>query len=294
MKIKLLAILILFQFKAFAQKKCKLINEETKNAIAFASIYIENENININSDEVGGFILNSPKSDNNLVVFNALGYEIKKIKYGDLNTEVYLKPKSFILDEVKVNNNKNTKQINIGVFKGNDLTHGSGSTSLFLLARYFPYSKDYNDYQFLKSITILTKNELKTAKFNLRVYSAIDGKPSTLLNQKNITVEVKKGKKLSTIDVSDLNIMMPKEGIFIAYEWLAIPSNYYNYKTTFIDKNGTKSNRIMDSYQPRIGLNYVNSSDNSWRQFGGKWVKDSWKSLNEKYTIPAISLTLSN
>ncbi|OAQ41858.1 hypothetical protein A5893_01705 [Pedobacter psychrophilus] len=294
MKVKLLAILILFQFKAFSQKTCKLINEQTKNAIAFASIYIENENININSDEVGGFILNAPKSDNNLIVFNALGYEIKKIKYGDINGEVCLKPKSFVLDEVKVYNRKNTKELNIGTFKGYDSLHSSGMRSLFLLARYFPYSKDYDDYQFLKSITILTKNELKSAKFNLRIYSANDGKPSTLLNQKNITVEVEKGKKLSTIDISDLNIMMPKEGIFIAYEWLAISSNYYSYKTTFTDKNGTKSKRIMEDYQPKIGLNYTNSSDNSWRQLGGKWGINSVKPIKDQYTIPAISLTLNN
>ncbi|MFD2732546.1 carboxypeptidase-like regulatory domain-containing protein [Pedobacter alpinus] len=282
MKIKLLAILILFQVNVFAQKTYKLLDEVTKKPVAFASVYIEDENININSDEKGAFILNSPKNVESFVMINALGYEVKKIKYSDFATETHLKPKSFILDEVKVSNSKNTRQINIGTFKGNDSAHSSGMRSLFLLARYFPYSNDYDNYQFIKSITVLTKNEIKTAKFNLRIYSALDGKPSTLINQKNITVEVKKGKKLTTIDISDLNIIMPIEGVFIAYEWLAIPSNYHTNKATITDNYGNKKNGIMEDYQPMLCTIYEASNKNTWRYFNSVWRNGTSNHFNNK------------
>lgn len=52
-----------------------------------------------------------------------------------------------------------------------------------------------------------------------------------------IIVTVKKGKRNTTLDLKDKNIIIPKSGLFIAFEWMIIEENKYTYEYTLNEEN---------------------------------------------------------
>ena len=90
---------------------------------------------------------------------------------------------------------------------------------------------------------------------------------------------MKKGVIKHKFDVSDFNLIMPQNGIFVAYEKLLITAN-----------------RTSKGYQPYVLYNNV-ERDFSYVFSGGKWTKlVNKENPLEKIQInePAINLILSN
>ncbi len=99
------------------------------------------------------------------------------------------------------------------------------------------------------------------------------------------------------IDLSDLNIYFPDDGLFVSYEWLIIEENEFNISIPTQDSN----ERIKKTlYEPKVGLLPVSKNTNSWLYKNGKWEKvDKFKGNSPKpyldnYGILAIELTLTN
>jgi hypothetical protein len=89
----------------------------------------------------------------------------------------------------------------------------------------------------------------------------------------------------------------PKEGFFIAIEWLIIESNKHEYSYT-MQGSGKKLTGI--SYEPAIGTVPAETDENSWVFNQGKW-REIFKNKNgilkrykDKYSLLAIELTLTN
>ena len=81
--------------------------------------------------------------------------------------------------------------------------------------------------------------QFENAKFNIRLYSiGENGEPKNPIYEKNIIGIVKKGTKNIELDLSELDIMFPKNGVFISYEWLIIPEN--EFKASFPIKDSKK------------------------------------------------------
>ena len=76
--------------------------------------------------------------------------------------------------------------------------------------------------------------------------------PGDYIYDENIIVDVKKGRNnnIAIANFEDLDITFPKNGVFIAVEWLIIDDNYYETKMKF---NGQKKKRLMKGYNPSIG-----------------------------------------
>jgi len=83
----------------------------------------------------------------------------------------------------------------------------------------------------------------------------------------------KKGKKITEINLRNLNIEFPKKGFFIAVEWLIIESNKYEF--TYTMKGNNRKLKAI-SYQPNIGTIPTETNMNTWIFSGGKWQK-IWK-----------------
>lgn len=223
--------LFLITLSLSAQVKGVVKDSISGKPIAYVNIWVENENIGTTSEENGTFSLNI-KEDKN-IVFSALGYETKTIKSGKINT-VSLFQKTIQLDEIVVENRKNTKEIEIGGFKKGriKLYYGSGIKPT-ILAKKIEFTEEVSNYPFLKEINFLSLCQIKKAKIILRFFELDNnGLPGADYLGENIIIEVKEGKNINKIDLEKYHIKIPEKGIFIAFEWMIIEDNKYTFEYT--------------------------------------------------------------
>lgn len=167
----------------------------------------------------------------------------------------------------------------------------------WIVARLFPYQPEYIKTPFLKTIKVFTRNQLPNAKFIIRLYSINEkGEPENYIFDKKIIGIAKKGRKITAVDLSAYSIPFPKNGFFIAVEWLIIDDNKREITYTL---EGTKKKINDVRYEPIFGAIPGNSNENSWVFRKGKWVKfDIQNRIPEhdknKYSLLAIELILSN
>jgi len=230
---KLLTIaILLISNLGFSQLKSVIIDSKTKEGIPYVNIWVENENIGTTSNEKGEFELNIEKPK--IILFSAIGYKTKRISSDLIKNRIELKPFVTELDEVIIKPKMLTKELTIGEFKKSKINfYFSCGTKPWIAARYFRYDKKYTETPFLNKISVLTNSRVKDSKFNIRLYTINSkGEPDNYIYDKNIIGIAKKGKKVTEIDVSKLNIKFPKNGFFIAIEWLIIENNKYKYNYT--------------------------------------------------------------
>ncbi|MCB0577089.1 MAG: carboxypeptidase-like regulatory domain-containing protein [Saprospiraceae bacterium] len=282
---------------AFAQKKATIINHETREYVSYVNIWVENENTGTTSNESGEFELNIDGPKN--LLFSAIGYESAKINADSINEFVELKPLPIELSEVVVEAKRKTQALIIGKFKKSIINEYFGCDATpWIVARYFEYKEAYSKTPFLSHIKVLTDSDVKDAKFNVRLYGMNEkGEPEGYIYVENIIGVAKKGNRITEIDISDLGIKFPENGFFIAFEWLIIESNKYEFESTM---PGSKKKHNLITYEPSFGSVPSDAEANSWIFTHGKWTRTSKnnKAANNryrnKYNLIAIELTLTN
>ena len=162
--------------------------------------------------------------------------------------------------------------------------------------KFFPYLLKYKKTKYIKKVSIYTDSNIENASIRIHFYSLdADGFPGEELLKKDYIVRVNKGMKKSTFDITDFNLIMPKNGIFVGFEKLLIEKN--KIETTITDYN-SNSTKIMKTYCPFVLYNYV-ERENLYTFSGGKWNKQNNPIVSESSNIlkgnePAIYLTLTN
>lgn len=285
-----LLLLILVSFTVTAQIKGIVKDSISGQPIPFVNIWVENEEIGTTSDIDGSFSLVVKNSNKNLV-FSSLGFEKKIVKAVNAN-EVFLKPSLIELNEVVLLNKKETKEIEIGKTDNPILqTFDNGPK---IEAKFFPYQESYKKTKFIKKVTIQTDSKIVEATIKIHFYAVNeDGSPGEELLTKDLLVTIKQGILKNKINVSNFNLVLPTNGIFVAYEKLMIESN--KQEKQIIDPY-TKQEKTKKTYYPLVLYNYV-ERDYSYIFFGGKWNKTT-NEVNplDKITIfePSINLILTN
>jgi len=283
-------VVMFISFSLSAQVKGIIVDENDK-PISYVNIWVENENIGTTSEENGAFSMTVSETKN--LVFSALGYERKTVKASDCQ-KVVLKETAFKLDEVVIAKRFETKELEIGNVKNE--TYQAFDNGPRIDAKFFPYNPKYKKTKYIKQVTIFTDSEIENATLKIHFYSVNpDGFPGDELLTKDFLVSVKKGVKKSYFDVTDLNLRMPKNGIFIGYEKLIIEKN--KLEKTIIDLN-TNQTKIQKTYYPFVLYNYV-QREFIFTFFGGKWNKQTKQDINnpsEKMMVyePSINLVLTN
>lgn len=289
---KQITVLFLF-FSTFVSAQTKgVVVDENNKPIPYVSIWVENENIGTTSEENGQFEIHVSDKNKNLI-FSSLGFEKKIIKAADAK-EVVLKPTAYDLKEIVVSNRKQTKETEIGQSKTEILQAFDNGPKID--AKFFPYRPAYNKTRFIKQISILTDSNIDNASIKIHLYSVdANGFPGDELLEKDFIVSLKKGVVKQKIDVSDFNLMMPKNGIFVAYEKLLITNNRIEKKST--DAN-TKLVKTQITFAPLVLYNFV-ERDFFFTFSGGKWNKQVPELSDISYPKmkvyePVIHLKLTN
>ncbi len=284
---RILMFFLLANFSLFSQIKGK-ITDEKNQPIPFVNIWVENENIGTTSEENGEFIINESDKNKNLI-FSALGFDKKIIKAID-NLQVVLKPSEIQLDEVVVVKKFLSKEIEIGKVKDKVLQAFDNGPKIDI--KFFPYLEKYKKTKFINKISVFTDSKIENATIKIHFYK-IDknGFPADELLQKDLIVSVKKGTIKNTFNLEKLNLIMPKDGVFVGFEKLLIEKN--KTQKTVINPI-TKITKIQTSYAPLLMI-YRIEKPFTFVFYGGKWNKEtSENGDNLMISEPAINLILSN
>jgi hypothetical protein len=205
-------------FTFFSQgKKIIIVDSLTKNHIEYANIKYLNSKKGTFSNNFGVFDINIKKSEK--ILISVLGYKNKILITQKIKDTIFLKPKSIILDEIsiKINSKKNygyhlrkskflgssVKRSVIAVYIENKKT----DLESIISSLHFKIKKRGNSISFIRPhlYTINTKTKL----------------PEKELLEYNLLIKEKKKRKgLLTINIREKNIVFPKEGVFLALEWV--------------------------------------------------------------------------
>jgi hypothetical protein len=275
-----------------AQTKGVVMDSISKLPIPYVSIWVENENIGVTSEENGNFEMNTIDKNKNLI-FSALGYAKKKVRVSKAAT-VYLNPTAYQLDEIVLINKKETRKKEIGITDSE--TSQAFDNGPKIDTKFFSYLPQYKKTKFIKQVAITTDSRIENAAAKIHFYSVdANGFPGEELLGRDFIVTVNKGVKKTYFDVGKLNLRMPKNGIFVAFEKLIIEKN--KLETTSTDAE-TKADHIKKIYYPFILYNWVEGAF-FFSFSGGKWQrqtppesavsKEKWEAYE-----PAINLILTN
>ncbi len=277
MKLKTAVFLLLTNLIS-AQIKGIVKDSITGKPISFVNIWIENENIASTTEEEGTFVINTTSNSQKLF-FSALGFEKKSVKLADA-LQVSLKPISYELQEINILKKKETKQIEIG--KTTSGIYQAFDNGPKIDVKFFPYKSSYKKTKFIKQLRLQTDSKVENATIKIHFYTVnADCSPGEELLKKDLIITVKKGINNSRINLSERNLTIPQNGLYVGFEKLYIQSN----------KEGK-------SYYPFILYSHE-ERDFAYTFSGGKWNKET-RQANDgslaKFRVfePAINLILSN
>ena len=266
---KFTLLLLLLSTCIYSQIKGIVLDESNK-PIPYVNIWVENENIGTTSKEDGTFNINA--SNDKTLVFSAIGFISLKTKV-ETGQNVVLQIAVQQLKEVLIQTRTEKEKIELNKFNEKEITsfHFANNRPT-IVAKFIQNSSVIEKHPFLKKITFLSNCQTPTAKIKIRFYDvAIDGNPGEDYSSDNVIVSVKKGKRSVTLDLSDKNISIPKEGLFLAFEWMIIDENKYIYNYTLDSNNVKQIGALYDpkkkiytdgqDYQPYIGT--VRSDESS-------------------------------
>ncbi|WP_026703793.1 carboxypeptidase-like regulatory domain-containing protein [Flavobacterium soli] len=288
---KVIFIFFIFYF-SHAQTKGIIKDSITGQPIAYVSVWVENENIGTTAEENGEFTINTNDQKKNLV-FSVLGYERKVVKVSEAKL-VSLSPSALELGEVVITNKKEKRQLEIG--KTKSVIQEAFDNGPRMDAKFFPYQKEYKKTKWIQKVTILTDSKVEDATIKLHLYEVDeDGFPGEELLSKNYIVTLQKGIFKHKVDISEFNIQMPENGIFVAFEKLIIEKNKLEKAITDYNSNTTKK---QITYSPLVLYNSV-ERDYLFSYSGGRWIKLTKEELNPYSTTrsvyePNINLILTD
>jgi hypothetical protein len=299
---KFIIFILFISFSLSAQIRGVVKDSISGEPIPYVNIWVENETIGTTSETNGSFSLDI--KEEKVLVFSALGYEIKKAS--SKSELILLKPKVFELNEVVIEQPKFKKEIEIGNYETSGFRIGLGNINS---AIFFNPNEEMLVYPFLKELQFLTKSDLENAKIRLNILSLnSDNSPGESLLDDEIIVNVKKGKNKNIVDLSNYRFKIPKEGFFISLEKLLIEENKYYSEHTYKDNFGKKITRKSMSIEPELCF-VPEENDIVWQAtINGNWSKTkkqilknpkSYENLlmrkyHDKYLAPSMIIILTN
>ena len=257
--------------------------------ISYVSIFVENEDKTTTSEENGTFSIQV--SAGAKLIFSALGYE-RKTLLASKASKVVLKQNIFDLEDVVIKKANKPKTLEIGRVVNSLLE--AFDTGPKIEAKFFPYESSYKKTRWLKKIMLFTDSPIENASIKLHIYSVDEkGFPGEELLTKDLIVYLKKGIYRHQFDIYDLDIEMPENGLFVAFEKMRIDRNK-------IEKNVTNSQtgivKTEITYAPKV-LCYMVKKPFSFSYSGGKWNrKINEEELGTPLQVyePSLTLLLSN
>lgn len=275
-----------------------VLDSKTKEPIPYVNLSFLNTLKGTSTDEKGHFFLDiSENLLKNKVHISSLGYRDSIITAHQLlESKIFnMVEESFELDEVVISESLGDSDV-LNPINSYSLTSGfSSSSTPWVLALYFPNIGGGKKY--IEKVTIFFQKDPKfnqrSSKFRVRIYDVnhLTKEPNKDLVRKSLVLESEVEKDYVSLDLSSLNIEIPKEGIYVGLEWLFVSYNWYRNVSTHAI---TKKKTVEDRFAPTFGGIYIKNQNYRAMVYGmGKWTDFTVKSKNgTENFVPAISLKI--
>lgn len=291
-KLRLLFLLIIIPITMFSQIRGTIVDKKTGKPVEYANIWVENQNIGTTSDQQGNFSFKENVLKKTLLI-SVIGYESLQTIIEHDNLKIELNPKTYLINEITIRPMKR-KELIIDKFRKSSINHHLMCESRpWIVAKYFKYSPIYEETPLIKDLSINTKSKINDATFNLRIISANEkGEPTDDILKENLIVKAEKGNRKLFVDLTDFQIIFPKNGFFVCVESLILESNKSEFVYTIA---GSKKKIHSVQYNPKFGMVLIDENISSWVFVNGKWRNIQLKPKADKKSQElAIELTLTD
>jgi hypothetical protein len=237
----------LFLFISFwvnAQLSGRVIHSETRQPVPFATIHFA-QNKGMYTDEQGVFHLNDSY---NQIIVSCVGFKTDTILVNSPHLEILLKPSVRELRPVVISDRR-IKPMRLGApekrkgsFSGGG--HPDSQFAIFIPTGYLTGDYVIQQVYYLVKPGISGKDEVKPKNsfFRLRIYANENGIPGKDLLNDNLIVYPELTRGWVAVDITSYSIPLPKNGIFVAMEYLP---NTPKVEWTFTNsETGKKQSRI--------------------------------------------------
>ena len=274
----------------------KVLDARTQEPIPYVNLSILNTLKGTSTDESGQFFFEIPKIFlEKTMHISALGYEDHSMTLESIQESgtIYLKESVFELDEVVLADDLGNTEI-LNPINSYSITSGfTSSATPWVLALYFPNIGEKQ--KLVEKVVVYFQNpeetDKKEAKFRLRVYNVdpYTGAPGNDLLRESLVLTSPIDADFLSVDISEYQIIAPRDGIYVGLEWLFIPSNWY--RSVRIDPI-TKEKHMEDRFAPTFGGVYSSNFNYKTMIYGmGSWSPFGVVSREgDKTFVPAISL----
>ena len=281
MRIFFTVVLGLNCFLVISQIKGSIQDADTGELLPYVNVWVKNTARGGTTGLEGQFSIEDGQVGDTLLVSN-LGYQ-DTIVLAQAENKIRLVPTEIALNEVVVIPMRMEQKGEIRSYDKFSKLKDFYYNGHYSLARYVPYSVQYDKTPFIHQITLVATSALKDVKFRVYLLWADDsGLPTSRALSDAYVLECGKGKSEVAVNFENEKIQFPKTGFFVVVDRLNLEENKYSNKLA------------TDILQPAIGMENEPQPMNTWMTFGGRWLTPQelaeipgWKNI-------AINVVLSN
>lgn len=276
----------------------KVVDNDTKQGIPFVSIATNPlETASSYTDSLGYISIRNSTSE---VTFSSIGYQTITLKATDFASirEINLIPISYVLESVEIKQKESAKKFRLGYFRDKNMTASSGSigfaeynnvysnyvatyienaerdTMLFISKLLYNLTNKPKHLNYLVETLKIPKTTCETTRLRIHLFTVnTETKaPEKELLKKNIIVFNDCNAKGDLIvDISNQNIRMPVDGLFVGLEYIDLePKKKKIYFPFYVTKFYSQNAKTYESYQQK---KWVKINNGSQAQFGIEVIK---------------------
>jgi len=247
----------------------KVVNALTNEPVPYVIVTDAERKLGIRTDTSGIFRFPILKDT---LILSAPGFKTTRIGTSDVDTlEIRLEENLLIMQEIAFPMNRPPTTIRAGALRKHSKSQISicDSTLQSEYALYIPNDEKHTAVLSKVLFYVLRAGQQRTP-FRIRIYQNQNGKPGNDLLDESVVVHPKWWKRWKEVKVGQHNIVVPREGFFVAMEWLNSPENSYPDHTKMSD--GTL--RTSECYGQVLGLTDEFKNCRWWsRANGGAWLQ---------------------
>ncbi|HEY4785623.1 MAG TPA: carboxypeptidase-like regulatory domain-containing protein [Bacteroidales bacterium] len=287
MKLKVLLIVNLVTICALISGQNKvhgyIYDKQTSKLLPFATVGAMNMKYGTYTDTSGFFTLYFSNEHDSLLI-SYLGFKSVYTTVYDVQriAKIYLEPNPVQLKEITINPKKTKKKVReIGLFDKKSTGYLLPPYELNIQAAFMAFPKNGEEVV-MKSIRFKYKLLKNNSPLRVRILRVTDnGQPGEDMVAENIIFNQYKQNRAqeAVIDILKYNIIMPVNGVFIAFEWIDR------------DKNLTTTKDQIRDHGPCIGaISNRNTSNPVW---SNSYNQRKWVAMSLPLTY-AVGLTVVN
>ncbi|MPR34635.1 carboxypeptidase-like regulatory domain-containing protein [Salmonirosea aquatica] len=247
----------------------KVVNALTDEPVPYVIVTDASRKLGVRTDTSGLFRYPHPVD---MLVLSAPGYKTTRVGTSDIDSlAIRLEENLLIMQDIPFSMNRPPTMVRAGTLR----KHSQGritlcdSTSQIEHALYVPNDEKQTAVLSKVSFYVLGAGRPRTP-FRIRIYQNQNGKPGSDLLDESVIVHPKWWKRWKEIKVGRYNIVVPREGFFVAMEWLNTPESRYTDRMKMTD--GTL--RTSECFGQVLGLTDEFKNCRWWsRTNGGAWFQ---------------------